>query len=333
MCTPCPWRINILKRDIQLSIVIPVFNGASTIGELVDRLIHRLDQCQLEIILINDHSHDNSEEVCIGIQRKYPRIVCFYSLAKNVGEHNAVLAGLNNVSGDYVVIMDDDFQNPPAEVIKLVDAAIENEYDVIYTYYDKKQHSFFRNFGSWFNDKMANIMLHKPKDLYLSSFKLINRFLVNEITKYKSPFPYIDGLILQTTDNIGKVKVEHHERREGRSNYTLKKLISLWIRSFTNFSILPLRVSVILGLIFSFFGITYGIFVIIERIVHPGMAPGMASLIVSVAIFAGVQLIAIGMIGEYVGRIFLAQNKKPQYTIKKSFPKNNRDRVLTHVRR
>jgi undecaprenyl-phosphate 4-deoxy-4-formamido-L-arabinose transferase len=310
-----------LKRDIRLSIVIPVFNGAGTIGELVDRLIHRLDQFQLEIILINDHSHDNSEEVCIGIQKKHPRIVCFYSLAKNVGEHNAVLAGLNNVSGDYVVIMDDDFQNPPSEVIKLVDAAVENDYDVIYTYYDKKQHSFFRNFGSWFNDKMANIMLHKPRDLYLSSFKLINRFLVNEITKYKSPFPYIDGLILQTTDNIGKVKVEHHERREGRSNYTLKKLISLWIRSFTNFSILPLRVSVILGLIFSFFGIAYGIFVIIERILHPGMAPGMASLIVSVAIFAGVQLIAIGMIGEYVGRIFLAQNKKPQYTIKKAVPK------------
>jgi len=310
-----------LKRDIRLSIVIPVFNGAGTIGELVDRLIHRLDQFQLEIILINDHSHDNSEEVCIGIQKKHPRIVCFYSLAKNVGEHNAVLAGLNNVSGDYVVIMDDDFQNPPSEVVKLVDAAVENDYDVIYTYYDKKQHSFFRNFGSWFNDKMANIMLHKPKDLYLSSFKLINRFLVNEITKYKSPFPYIDGLILQTTDNIGKVKVEHHERREGRSNYTLKKLISLWIRSFTNFSILPLRVSVILGLIFSFFGIAYGIFVIIERILHPGMAPGMASLIVSVAIFAGVQLIAIGMIGEYVGRIFLAQNKKPQYTIKRAFPK------------
>ncbi len=310
-----------MKRDIRLSIVIPVFNGAGTIGELVDRLIHRLDQFQLEIILINDHSHDNSEEICIGIQKKHPRIVCFYSLAKNVGEHNAVLAGLNNVSGDYVVIMDDDFQNPPADVIKLVDAAVENDYDVIYTYYDKKQHSFFRNFGSWFNDKMANIMLHKPKELYLSSFKLINRFLINEITKYKSPFPYIDGLILQTTDNIGKVKVEHHERREGRSNYTLKKLISLWIRSFTNFSILPLRVSVILGLIFSFFGIAYGIFVIIERILHPGMAPGMASLIVSVAIFAGVQLIAIGMIGEYVGRIFLAQNKKPQYTIKKAFPK------------
>ena len=311
-----------MERKVKLSVVIPVYNGANSIGELVDRLIEELEDFKLEIILVNDHSPDNSEEICIGVQKKYPKIVSFFSLAKNVGEHNAVLAGLNNATGDYAVIMDDDFQNPPSEVVKLVNAAVEGEHDVIYTYYGEKRHSIFRNFGSWFNDKVANIMLRKPKDLYLSSFKLINRFLIGEIVKYKSPFPYIDGLILQITDNIGKVEVEHHSRREGKSGYTLRKLISLWISMFTNFSILPLRVSVILGLIFSFFGIAYGIFVIIERIIHPEMAPGMASLIVSVAIFAGVQLIAIGMIGEYVGRIFLAQNKKPQYTIKKAYPKN-----------
>ena len=310
-----------MERDTSISIVIPVYNGADTIGELVDRLIEELNQFKLEIILVNDHSPDNSEEVCIAVQKKYPRIVSFFSLAKNVGEHNAVLAGLNHASGDYIVIMDDDFQNPPSEVIKLIAAAKDGEHDVIYTYYDKKMHSFFRNFGSWFNDRVANVMLRKPKDLYMSSFKLITRFLADEIIKYKSPFPYIDGLILQITDNIGKVKVEHLPRREGRSNYTLRKLISLWINMFTNFSILPLRVSVVLGLIFSFYGIVYGIYIIIERILNPEMVPGMASLIVSVAIFAGVQLIAIGMIGEYVGRIFLAQNKKPQYTIKKAFPK------------
>jgi undecaprenyl-phosphate 4-deoxy-4-formamido-L-arabinose transferase len=310
-----------LEREITISIVIPVYNGAESIGELVDRLIEELNQFKLEIVLVNDHSPDNSEEVCIAVQKKYPRIVSFFSLAKNVGEHNAVLAGLNHASGDYIVIMDDDFQNPPSEVIKLITAAREGEHDVVYTYYDKKRHSLFRNFGSWFNDRVANVMLRKPKDLYLSSFKLITRFLADEIIKYKSPFPYIDGLILQITDNIGKVGVEHLARREGRSNYTLRKLISLWINMFTNFSILPLRVSVVLGLIFSFYGIVYGIYIIIERILNPEMVPGMASLIVSVAIFAGVQLIAIGMIGEYVGRIFLAQNKKPQYTIKKAFPK------------
>ena len=308
-----------MENDIKCSIVIPVYNGANSIGDLVDRLITELDQFRLEIVLVNDHSPDNSEEVCISIYKKHPRIVRFYSLAKNVGEHSAVLAGLNHTSGDYVIIMDDDFQNPPAEVVKLITFAMENEYDVVYTYSKKKRHSHFRNFGSWFNDKVANIMLHKPRDLYLSSFKLISKFLVNEITKYKSPFPYIDGLILQTTDNIGKIKVDHQPRREGRSNYTLRKLISLWLNMFTNFSVIPLRVSIVLGFIFSAYGLVYGTIILIERILNPDMAPGLASLIVSVSILSGVQLIAIGMIGEYVGRIFIAQNKRPQYTIKKRF--------------
>lgn len=308
-----------MENDIKCSIVIPVYNGANSIGDLVNRLITELDQFRLEIVLVNDHSPDNSEEVCIAIYKKYPRIVRFYSLAKNVGEHSAVLAGLNHTSGDYVIIMDDDFQNPPAEVIKLITVAMENDYDAVYTYSKRKRHSHFRNFGSWFNDKVANIMLHKPRDLYLSSFKLISKFLVNEITKYKSPFPYIDGLILQTTDNIGQVNVDHQLRREGRSNYTLKKLISLWLNMFTNFSVIPLRVSIVLGFIFSVYGLVYGMIILIERILNPDMAPGLASLIVSVSILSGVQLIAIGMIGEYVGRIFIAQNKRPQYTIKKRF--------------
>jgi len=323
MFMQCNRREHVLRNDITLAIVIPVYNGEKSISDLVDRLVKELDEYELEIVLVDDHSPDNSEEICIDIQRKYSRIVSFISLAKNVGEHSAVLAGLNFSSSDFVVIMDDDFQNPPNEVKKLVTAAMENEYDVVYTYYDKKKHSGFRNFGSWFNDKVANIMLHKPKDLYLSSFKLISKFLVSEIIKYKSPFPYIDGLILQITDNIGKVKVEHQPRREGRSNYTMKKLISLWLNMFTNFSILPLRVSIILGFIFSIYGLIYGLAILIERILNPDMVPGLASLIVSVSILSGVQLIAIGMIGEYVGRIFLAQNKKPQYTIKKMVVKVN----------
>ncbi|MBN2031167.1 glycosyltransferase family 2 protein [bacterium] len=315
-----------MRQKINVSIVIPVYNGAATIGRLVDNLIEKLNHFELEIVLVNDHSRDNSEDVCIAIQNKYPYRVSFYSLAKNVGEHNAVLAGLNHATGDYIVIMDDDFQNPPSEVIKLISTAMHSDYDVIYTYYDKKKHTNFRNLGSWFNDKIANIMLKKPKDLYLSSFKLLNKFLASEIIKYKSPFPYIDGLILQITDNIGKIKVEHHKREAGRSNYTIKKLISLWINMFTNFSIIPLRVSIVLGFIFSIYGLIYGIIIIIERILNPDMAPGLASLIVTVSILAGVQLIAIGMIGEYVGRIFISQNKKPQYTIKRQYPKKIKPR-------
>jgi undecaprenyl-phosphate 4-deoxy-4-formamido-L-arabinose transferase len=262
---------------------------------------------------------DLSEETCISLHNKYKNIVKFYSLSRNVGEHSAVLAGLNKVTGDFTVIMDDDFQNPLSEVVKLVNEALDSDHDVIYSYFENKRHSLYRNMGSWFNNKVANLMLKKPKDLYLSSFKILNRFLVNEIIKYQAPFPYIDGLILQITDKIGKVKVEHHARREGRSGYTLKKLISVWLNMFTNFSILPLRSTVILGFIFALLGLGLGIYTVIEKILDPNVPIGFTTLIVSISIFAGVQLMALGMLGEYIGRIFLSINRKPQYTIRKKY--------------
>jgi undecaprenyl-phosphate 4-deoxy-4-formamido-L-arabinose transferase len=173
--------------------------------------------------------------------------------------------------------------------------------------------------GSRFHNRVADFMLRKPKDLYLSSFKALNRFLVDEIIKYKAPFPYIDGLILQATENIGRVEVEHHPRQESRSGYTLGKLVSLWLNMFTNFSILPLRLSVFLGFVFAFLGLALGVYTVIEKINHPELPVGFASLIFSISVFAGVQLISLGIIGEYIGRIFLTLNRKPQYTIKKQF--------------
>lgn len=311
-----------MKTKEVVSIVIPVYNGENSINRLVTMLIDSFEKLyDLEIILVNDCSPDNSEAVCIALFEKF-EAVKFYSLAKNVGEHNAVMAGLNNSTGDFTVIMDDDFQNPVSEVEKLVSYAIGSSFDVVYTYYDKKKHSFFRNLGSKFNDKVATILLNKPSDLYLSSFKVINRFLVNEIIKYDLPFPYIDGLILRTTNNIGKIKVLHQERIEGTSNYTFKKLISLWLNMFTNFSILPLRFSMIVGFVFSFFGLGYGIFSFVEKFLNPDLPMGYTTIVIFISIFSGIQLIALGMVGEYLGRMFMSQNKKPQYSIKKTFQRN-----------
>lgn len=307
----------------SLSIVIPVYNGEKTIGRLVDGLVKELGNLyKLEVVLVNDSSPDNSETVCISLFERYKGIVKFYSLSKNVGEHSAVMAGLSKTTGDYVVIMDDDFQNPISEVIKLIDKFKEGDYDVVYSYYKEKKHSFLRNIGSRFNDRVANFMLKKPKDLYLSSFKALNRFLVDEILKYEGPFPYIDGLILQVTNKIGRVMVEHHPRIEGRSGYTLKKLLSLWLNMFTSFSILPLRFAILIGLIFSLLGLFLGVYIFFEKLSNPELPIGYASLAVIVSIFAGVQLIMIGMVGEYLGRVFLTLNKKPQYTIKKAFETN-----------
>ncbi len=305
---------------ILLSVLIPVYNSEKTIGRLVEGLIRNLCAFyRLEIVLVNDNSADHSEEICVSLFEKYEQTVKFYSLSKNVGEHNAVMAGLNKVTGDYVVIIDDDFQNPISEVSKLVNAALKGQYDVVYSFYEDKKHSLFRNLGSWFNNKVANLMLKKPKDLYLSSFKVLNKFLVSEIIKYQAPFPYIDGIILQITDKIGKVMVEHSKRQEGRSGYTIGKLISLWLNMFTNFSILPLRFSVILGLIFATVGFILGVYSAIEKFSNPNMPVGFASLLVAISIFGGIQLIMLGMVGEYIGRIFLSLNKKPQYTIRKTY--------------
>lgn len=309
--------------SILLTILVPVYNSEKTIEKLVEGLIEKLVSLfKLEIILVNDNSIDRSEEVCISLFEKNREIVNFYSLSKNVGEHSAVMAGLNKATGDFVVIMDDDFQNPLSEVVKIVNTALENNYDVVYSYYEKKRHNLFRNMGSWLNDKAANLMLKKPKDLYLSSFKVLNKFLVNEIIKYQAPFPYIDGLILQITDKIGTAKVEHHERKEGSSGYTLRKLVSLWLNMFTNFSILPLRFSIILGLIFASIGLLLGVKTTIEKILSPDIPVGFASLLISISIFGGIQLVMLGMVGEYIGRIFLSLNKKPQYTIRKAYEHN-----------
>lgn len=309
----------------NVSVVIPVYNSEDSIGRVVATLVENLSSMyNLEIVLINDGSRDNSEKECISIQAKYREIVKFYSLAKNVGEHSAVMAGLNMCEGDYVVIMDDDFQNPISEVIKLCEYAINNDYDVVYTYYDKKQHSFFRNLGSKFNDKVANTMLSKPKDLYLSSFKLVNRFLVDEIINYRLPYPYIDGLILRSTDNIGKIQVNHQKREIGQSGYTLKKLVSLWMNMFTNFSIIPLRFSTILGFITALIGVVIGAYAVIEKINNPDIPVGYTSLFVVICLFFGIVLLALGMLGEYLGRIFISLNKKPQYLIRKSFDEKNK---------
>jgi len=203
-----------------------------------------------------------------------------------------------------------------------VDFAKDSNYDVVYSYYDEKRHSFFRNFGSWINDKFANVMLKKPRDLYLSSFKIMNRFLVNEVIRYTSPYPYIDGIILNTTGSIGKIKLEHHARQAGKSGYTLKKLISLWLNMFTNFSVLPLRISALLGFIFAVIGFIIGIEVVFEKFFNSSLPPGYALVFIIFSVFTGIQLIAIGMVGEYLGRMFLSQNKKPQFTIRRAFTKD-----------
>ncbi len=304
-------------NDIKISIIIPVFNAQQSIARLAEQLISKISlRYNLEIILVNDYSSDNSHEECLKLYNQNKDKVKYLSLAKNFGEHNAVMAGLNRVTGDYTIIMDDDFQNPIEEVLKLIEYSVSKDYDVVYTYYDEKKHEAWRNFGSRLNNYMATILLKKPKKLYLSSFKCLNKFLVTEIIKYDLPYPYIDGLILRSTANIGTIQVNHECRQEGESGYTLLKLIKLWSNMFTSFSVIPLRISIFVGLFFALTGFLFGLYSIIEHFMTPNLPAGFSLTITAIFVFAGIQLISLGMIGEYIGRIFISQNKQPQYTVK-----------------
>jgi len=299
-----------------LTVVIPVYYAEATIGRLVDTLFAEAPLPRTDVVLVNDGSRDGSHRECLACCDRHPGRVTYLRLARNFGEHNAVMAGLCQSTGDYVVIIDDHFQNPPAEVARLVETATAGGYDAVYGAYREKCHGLFRNWGSAFNDRVATWLLGKPPHLYLSSFKCLSRFLVERVTDYDGPSPYVDGLILRTTDNITQVEVAHCERQAGRSGYTLWKLIRLWLSMFVNFSVAPLRLSAVLGLGVSGFGLLMAVWSLLEVLFGVDVPTGWPTLYVTVVIFAGIQLVMLGLLGEYVGRSLLEANRSPQFVVR-----------------
>ncbi|NVN98748.1 MAG: glycosyltransferase family 2 protein [Geobacteraceae bacterium] len=301
----------------NISIIIPVYNAELTIESLCNTLIDSYSQRYvLEIVLVNDNSQDSTDIICRRLQEKFSQVITYIRLARNFGEHNAVMAGLHSAHGDFCVIMDDDFQNPPEEVENLIYAA-EQGYDTVYASYSRKNDNILRNLGSFVNDKMANFILRKPADLYLSSFKIMNRFLVNEVIKYTGPDPYIDAIILRSTSNIGSIEVRHDKRRHGHSGYTLKKLISLWGNMVLSYSLIPLRVLGFVGMIMTLIGIFTAGAAMFDQIMPNRVDPSEIETLTAVtSLFRGIQLLAISVVGEYVGRIYLALNSDPQFIVR-----------------
>ncbi len=301
----------------ELSLVIPVYNGSRTTGPLVEQTAKIFGSTSFEIVLVNDGSEDDSERVCVKLAEKFPQNVTFVHLSRNFGEHSAVLAGFTQARGRYVAVLDDDSQNPPEEVVRMLDELKRKNYDVVYGHYIEKKHSWFRNLGSRFNDRIATLMLHKPKDLYLSSFKVMNRFLVNEIIKYRGPYPYTDGLIYRVTRNIGQIPVEHRASQSGQSRYTLRRLVRLWLNMFLNFSIQPLRISVYVGLLASCLSIVALVAILIDKLwITKNVTLGIPTVLGSIVFFAGVQLMILGLVGEYLGRLYLDHTGTPQYVVR-----------------
>lgn len=300
----------------MVSIVIPVYCGEKTIGVLVKSLLMESGIAELEIVLVNDGSPDGSEAVCRELVRHNTGKVRLISLSRNFGEHNAVLAGLQEADGEIAVIMDDDLQHPAHEAGRLVHELIASGNDVIYGIYASKQHNLLRNLGSWLNGKMATVLLKKPAHLYLSSFKAVNRFVIDEIVKYNLPYPYIDGLIFRVTTRVGMLPVQHLPRAIGNSGYTVRKLLHLWLNMFTNFSVLPLRLAMLAGLATVAFGFVFSLFVLHWHLTKANLPPGWMSTVGLLCIFSGVQLISLGMLGEYLGRLFLGHNGTPQFVVR-----------------
>lgn len=306
-----------------LSIVIPCYNSADTIGSLVAELATLQIEGGLEVILVNDGSQDGTASVCRGLVRSTAVPVTFVNLSRNFGEHNAVMAGLRVARGAHIVTMDDDGQNPPSEVVKLHCQARESGHDIVYTYYAEKQHDIWRNLGSWLTNRAADFLLDKPKGLYLSSFRCMSAFVVEQICHYEGPYPYVDGLLFQVTQNVGRLQVEHAQRRVGRSTYTMTKLLRLWLNMFLNFSVVPLRVSSVLGLLLSSVGFVLTVLVAIEALLT-STPRGWGSLMCALFIFCGVQLLTVGLVGEYVGRMYLTANRRPQSVVRDVIRRDDR---------
>ena len=306
----------------SVSFIIPCYRSENTLGVVVDEIIDTMKdsgEYTYEILLINDGSPDNTWGVINEIAAKHSEIVTGINFAKNFGQHAALMAGLNASKGDYVVCLDDDGQTPAGEVFKLLNA-LRDGADAVYARYAHKQHNSFRNFGTAMNEWMAEVMLGKPKELFVSSYFGVRRFVVNEMIKYDSSFPYVIGLVLRTTSNVVNVDVNHRKREVGQSGYNLGKLFMLWINGFTAFSIKPLRLATMVGFLLSVAGFLFGIYTIILKLVYPYASnyKGYYALMSALVFIGGMILFMLGMVGEYVGRTYIAQNKNPQYVIRET---------------
>lgn len=303
---------------MKISFIIPCYKSAQTlpgvIREIKETVSNSLSEFDHEIILVNDSSPDNTYEIIKQLVDDNDNIIGI-DIAKNFGQHSALMAGMRQSSGDYVVCLDDDGQTPACEVTKLI-ARLEEGYDVVYASYEQKKHTGFRNWGSRLNSAMTVWLLDKPKDLYISSYFIARRFVVDEMIKYSNPYPYVMGLVLRTTLNISNVPIDHRARAAGNSGYTLKKLLVLWLNGFTAFSVKPLRIATLLGLILSVFGFLYAVYALINKLCNPAAPLGWTSIIILVLIIGGSILAVLGLIGEYIGRIYISINNSPQYVIR-----------------
>ena len=303
----------------SLTFLIPLYHSAETIAALVHEIAALAIEGGLEIVLVDDGSSDGTAEVCRQLLAEAKVPITFVSHARNFGEHNAVLTGLRLARGSYIVTMDDDGQNPPSEGKRLYEFARDQKLDVVFARHPEKQHEAWRNLTSTLNEKVSDWILDKPRGLYVSTFRCMSGWLAQELGKNTGPFPYLDGLILQSTQRIGTLEVSHQKRAAGKSGYTLRRLMRLWLSTIVNFSVMPLRIATILGIAITGTGLLGMAWVLYLSVIDQRTVLGWESLMSVFLAFSGTQLVILGLIGEYLGRLVQTINQRPQSVVREVF--------------
>ncbi len=307
----------------EISIVIPVYNSHECVAELSRQIADALKGIEYEQIMVNDCSRDSSWDEIQKQAAVNPNILGI-NLRKNGGQDSAILTGLNYACGNWVIIMDDDLQHSPYDILKLYDHA-KSGFDVVYANFENKKQKLWKNIGSWFNGKISEIAIQKPKELYLSPFKIVSKGVVKEMIKFNNLFPYIDGLIFQITRNITQIDIEHHKRELGTSNYNLIKSIKVFLRMLFGFSTMPLNLASYTGFFSAFVGLLMAIYYFIRFVMGKEPLTGWTSLVILILVLGGLILVALGIIGKYLGQIYLTVNNQPKFIVKQTTKDNAKD--------
>jgi len=304
----------------KLSFIIPCYCSEKTVGKVIDEIIETVTndgRYDYEIVCVNDFSKDNTLEVLKQLAEQNSKIKVL-SFSRNFGQHSALMAGFNHATGDIIVCLDDDGQNPPSEMFKLIDK-LEEGYDLVSAKYEEKKRSLFRKIGTKLSFWMSSYFIGKPKDIDLNSYYVFRRYILDEIVKYKNAYPFVHGLILRITRNMANVVIEHKSREHGASGYSFKKLLSLWMNGFTAFSEKPLRLASLFGVLCSFGGFAFALVTIIRKIINPNIVVGYSSTMAVTLILSGITMLFLGLLGEYIGRIYISLNNAPQFAIRESY--------------
>jgi undecaprenyl-phosphate 4-deoxy-4-formamido-L-arabinose transferase len=299
---------------VDISVVVPVYKSEGGLVELCHQVSDALRGKRYELILVDDQSPDGSWAAIKKLCEADSSVVGI-RLRKNAGQDCALMAGLRQVRGTFAVIMDDDLQHSPYDIPRLLEACVTYEWDVCYAHFVSFKHVWWKRIGSWLNGKLAEIVIDKPKHIYLSPFKVLRHEIVEEVVRYTGPFPYVDGLILNVTHRLGHVDTAHNPRYQGESNFGLTKSVKVFMRLMTGFSIWPLRFAARVGMWFALFGFSLVIFYLLQYLVWEHRIEGWMTIVSLQLIIGGTLLLSIGLVGEYLGRLYLTCNGKPQSTV------------------